>query len=150
MTFFQIFSIDDFYQFEEQIFQLDKACFSDGVWDLDQWSKLFKHYHLNILVAQHKEKPVGFIVFSNIDKEVEILKIGVEKTSRNLSIGQQLIEKMIELLKKKKTRVIFLEVRSDNQSAVKLYSKCFFELVSRRKNYYRNPDCDALIYRLEI
>jgi [ribosomal protein S18]-alanine N-acetyltransferase len=150
VIFFQISSRDDFYQFENEIFQLDKGCFSDRLWNPDQWSTLFKHYHLNVIIVQQEEKLIGFIAFSNIENESEIFKMGVKPSARNLSIGQQLIEKMIDLLKKKNAEVVFLEVRSDNQSAIKLYSKCFFKLISRRKNYYRNPECDALIYQLKI
>jgi [ribosomal protein S18]-alanine N-acetyltransferase len=147
---FQNLSMDDFYQIEKEIFQLDKACFSDCIWDPDQWSTLFKHYHLKVIIVQKEEKYIGFIAFSNIENESEIFKIGVKPSVRNLSIGQQLIEKMINLLKKNNAEIVFLEVRSDNQSAIKLYSKCFFKLISRRKNYYQNPVCDALIYQLKV
>jgi [ribosomal protein S18]-alanine N-acetyltransferase len=150
VIFFQISSMDDLYQFEKEIFQLDKTCFLDRIWDPDQWSTFFKHYHLKVIIVQKEEKLIGFIAFSNIENESEIFKIGVKPSSRNLSIGQQLIEKMIKFLKKNNAEIVFLEVRSDNQSAIKLYSKCLFKLISRRKNYYQNPVCDALIYQLKV
>ena len=43
--------------------------------------------------------------------------------------------------------VIFLEVRAGNVPAVGLYDSFGFREIDRRKNYYRNPDEDALVMR---
>lgn len=45
---------------------------------------------------------------------------------------------------------IFLEVRCDNEPAKKLYEKHGFSEVGRRRNYYTEPVCDALIYKAEL
>lgn len=150
MNHFKVLSKDSFHIFEKEITQLDLECFSTSNWDLDQWLTLFQNYQLKVLLALREEIVLGFVAFSNIENESELFKIGVKQTERNLSTGSQLIQTMIDLLQNQNTDKVFLEVRSDNQNAIKLYSNFHFKLINRRKNYYQNPMCDALIYRLEI
>ncbi|MBT4289098.1 MAG: ribosomal protein S18-alanine N-acetyltransferase [Deltaproteobacteria bacterium] len=150
MNCFEVLSKDSFHIYEKEISQLDLDCFPTSGWDLDQWLTLFQNYQLKVLLALRDEKVLGFVAFSNIENESELLKIGVKQAERKLSLGSQLIKKMIDLLHNQNTDKVFLEVRSDNQNAIKLYSKYQFKLINRRKNYYQNPLCDALIYRLEM
>ena len=150
MNRFEFLSIDAFQEFEKEIALLDLDCFPTRTWDLKQWLTLFQNYQLKVLLAFWEEKVVGFTAFSNIENESELFKIGVKKVVRKTSMGSQMIKKMIGFLQNQKTDFVFLEVRSDNQNAIKLYSKFHFKLIDRRKGYYQNPPCDALVYRLEI
>ena len=43
---------------------------------------------------------------------------------------------------------LFLEVRSKNTPAIKLYNSLSFKKISERKNYYKDPVDDALIMML--
>lgn len=45
---------------------------------------------------------------------------------------------------------IYLEVRESNQSAIALYRKFSFQRFGIRKDYYSNPDEDAIIYRKDL
>ena len=49
---------------------------------------------------------------------------------------------------KNKCEFISLEVRKSNIPAIKLYEKFGFEKVGTRKDFYRKPQEDALIYTL--
>ena len=42
---------------------------------------------------------------------------------------------------------IFLEVRAGNAAAIALYTACEFRELDRRKNYYRDPEEDAVIMK---
>lgn len=150
MTIFQHLTEETFQKYSTEIIELDRICFADSYWDINQWSRLFKNCRLNVLIKIKENEIQGFIAYSNIAGEAEIFKIGIHKTCRNQSIGQQLINSMIEQLKKESANIVFLEVRSDNKSAIKLYSKCQFKIINRRKNYYKLPDCDALVFQLKI
>ena len=45
---------------------------------------------------------------------------------------------------------IFLEVRESNQVAINFYKKNKFKEISVRKNYYSEPNENAIIMKLEV
>jgi len=96
-----------------------------------------------IYVAVYQEEIAGYIIFSKVFDEAELIKIAVNTLYRNKGIGALLMEKMIE--KAGDEAVYFLEVRSSNQSAIRLYEKYGFAEAGLRKNYYKDPTEDALI-----
>jgi len=96
-----------------------------------------------IYVAVYQEEIAGYIIFSKVFDEAELIKIAVNTLYRNEGIGALLMEKMIE--EAGDEAMYFLEVRSSNQSAIRLYEKYGFAEVGLRKNYYKDPTEDALI-----
>ena len=67
-----------------------------------------------------------------------------------MNIGTLLLEYIINTAKKRQIKNIFLEVRKSNISAISLYTKNKFEIISKRKNYYSDTGEDALILRREV
>ncbi len=48
---------------------------------------------------------------------------------------------------------LFLEVRENNEAAIRLYKKCSFKIIGRRKGYYnssREEKADALVMQNEL
>jgi ribosomal-protein-alanine N-acetyltransferase len=45
---------------------------------------------------------------------------------------------------------MFLEVRDDNQPAIRLYERHGFQLSSRRRGYYADPPADALVLARDL
>ena len=70
------------------------------------------------------------------------LKTLAEKGSKKAKLACELLEHYDKLQ--------FLEVRCDNEPAKRLYEKHGFCEVGRRRNYYTEPICDALIYKAEL
>jgi ribosomal-protein-alanine N-acetyltransferase len=83
---------------------------------------------------------VGYIIYSVVLDEAEILNIVIDSCYRGKSFGKQLLNYAIEDIKNKKCLVIFLEVAKKNIVAVNLYSKFDFIKYNIRKNYYKNDD----------
>ena len=52
---------------------------------------------------------------------------------------------MDELLRRAAT--VFLEVRAGNEAAIGLYTHSGFQEIDRRKNYYHDPEEDAVVMR---
>ena len=78
---------------------------------------------------------------------MELHKIVVAENYKRKGIGNKLFLFMLEIAKQKKVKEIFLEVRKSNTEAIKFYESFHFELADIRKDYYRDPMEDALIYR---
>ena len=83
---------------------------------------------------------VGFINYDTIYDKAQIEYIFVDEKYRQSNIATQLLKKMIEDLVSKNIKNITLEVRIDNNQAIKFYEKNGFEKVSIRKNYYKGTD----------
>lgn len=93
------------------------------------------------IVAEVGHKIIGFIVGVKINSElVKILMLSVSKQYRRRNIGSLLLEQFLEQAKKDKINSIELEVRTDNNSAIKFYEKHGFDIINRITEFYQNGE----------
>ncbi len=86
----------------------------------------------------------GFIIYSLIDGEVEIIDILIKKEFQNKSMGHLLVE---NIKKNKSVTKIILEVHEKNIKAIRFYEKNNFIFLYKRENYYTFPvEGDALVF----
>ena len=90
-----------------------------------------------VIVAKNNGVLVGYLSYI-VSDVTEILKICVNKESRNMGIGQSLINKLNFYQKD-----IFIEVNEHNP-AKNFYAKIGFRVISERKKYYKDGS-NALI-----
>lgn len=94
------------------------------------------------------KKIVAFILYEEIYDRYELDNIFVLKEYRHVGIASQLLQYMIDEGKKKNITNITLEVRKDNNKAIRLYKKYGFIEKAIRHNYY--GDCDAILMEKEM
>lgn len=135
----------------EDILEIERES-SSNPWQQSFFESEFTEKFSTVLVTRNKSdgKADGFIVFRTINDIAEINNIAVRVNRRRSGIGEGLIEYLIGISVKNKVSSIFLEVRSKNHPAIKMYEKFGFRLSGKRKDYYNHPKDDALIYKLEI
>ena len=131
---------------------IEKKCFSVPWTERSIESQVFTEGSINAVIRDEKaeNKPVGFICGQSVSDECELYRIAVLPEYRHQCIATQLMEYFINKCKNNGIKSIFLEVRCDNEPAKKLYEKHGFSEVGRRRNYYTEPVCDALIYKAEL
>lgn len=112
-------------------------------WTVVQIEEDLKKSDAIVLVSEIDGQINGHAVAWWIANEVEIMTLAVSPTSRRTGLGMKLLE---ALLAARKHRKAFLELRESNQPALSLYLRAGFEIVGRRKAYYRDGE-DALIMR---
>lgn len=114
--------------------------------EIDSWLNLENTF---LFTLEEENKIYGFSLFMKTDIDsYDLLYIYITKDKRNQNLATKLLNASINLLKDLKIS-IFLEVSSENISAIKLYEKLEFKKISVRKRYYKD-DTDALIYKLEV
>ena len=93
------------------------------------------------------EKVIGYFYAQNILGEVTLLNIAVKPDHHGQGYGKLLIESFIEMCANDKAESAWLEVRSSNHKAYRLYEAAGFNEVDRRKDYYptNNDREDAII-----
>ncbi len=101
-------------------------------------------------VAVINESVVGYVCSEYVGDECHILNLAVHPDYRKQGIANALVEYILEELKLKACRFLYLEVRASNYVAKKLYQSFGFKIVGTRKNYYVAPVEDAVIMMLEI
>ena len=127
----------------EQIFNLEKEIFKNSAFNKGYIETLIKGNNTFIYVYLIDEKVCGYLMVLDSIDVYEILAIATIEEYRNNGIAQELLDKI-------KTKDIFLEVRESNQVAINFYKKNKFKEISVRKNYYSEPNENAIIMKLEV
>jgi len=99
------------------------------------------------LVVEQSSSVVGFIVGQQVADEWEIENIAVTGSARRCGLGSRLVGEFLDLVRGRRGKAVFLEVRESNRAARSLYEKWAFLEVGRRKMYYQDPAEDALLLK---
>jgi ribosomal-protein-alanine acetyltransferase len=102
------------------------------------------------LVVEQDTSVVGFIVGRQVEDEWEIENIAVTGMARRRGLGSRLVGELLDLVRSRGGKSVFLEVRESNRAARSLYEKWAFIEVGRRKMYYQNPAEDALVLKFKF
>ena len=111
---------------------------------LDELELNFSHSRVALL----GNKLCGYIVLWHMREEGNIMNLAVSPEYRRQGIGKKLLEHMIDSARNMEIRSIFLEVRSRNNAAIKLYESFGFKTYNVRKDYY--PDDDAFLMSRDL
>lgn len=91
----------------------------------------------------------GYVVALDAADEGEILNLAVAEAGRRRGLGRALVQAILDRLRRRGVRQVYLEVRESNTAARALYAGFGFKEVGRRRAYYRRPVEDAMVLRLE-
>ena len=106
--------------------------------------------HRTALVVEQAGGVAGFIVGRQVADEWEIENIAVTGAARRCGLGSRLVGELLDHVRSRGGKTVFLEVRESNRAARALYEKWAFIEVGRRKSYYQNPAEDALILKFNF
>ena len=101
-------------------------------------------------VYEDSNNVVGFIIADIFDDRAEIIDVAVDVMYRNKKIGDKLVKYIIELSKNNGCDNITLEVRVNNEPAIKLYKNNEFKVISIRKKYYSKGTIDAYLMQRKL
>ncbi len=83
-----------------------------------------------------KKGIAGFILYTLVAGEGEILTVATAPQWRRYGIGEMLVKAALSHLSAERAEAMFLEVGDSNQAALSLYRKHGFTEVGKRQNYY--------------
>ncbi len=131
---------------------LHQANFKRG-WSEAEFLSFFEKEGVVAYLAMDETVAVGFVFCWVVAGECELLCVAVNEPSRGEGIAKQLCELAIQSAQTQGAAVMHLEVAVSNKAAQALYQKLGFEVMHRRKGYYRHPDGtreDALTMRAKL
>lgn len=130
---------------------LSLACLAQesglGSWSTLDYQQELLNSQVIMLGAYRQEAKllVGFFFGRIVADEGELLNLVVRAEYRRAGIGATLLSAGLAALKTRGIRSCWLEVRSQNLAAIRLYEKLGFCLIGKRQNYYLTPPDDALM-----
>ena len=104
----------------------------------------------SVLVARHNKQAVGYVSFTVIIDECQIINFATKNEFKRQGVGKKVMEALIEHAKKNGVAKIFLEVRESNFPAISLYEKYGFFKVGISKNHFASPRENAVLMNLEF
>ncbi len=129
---------------------LEKHAANAAHWSRKQYEAAFESDVREVLVLEEGSAVQGFLVGRRVDDEWEIENVAISGPARRRGLGTQLVGEFLNLARSGGAQSVYLEVRESNRAARLLYEKWAFVESGRRKRYYRDPEEDAVLYRLDF
>ncbi len=82
--------------------------------------------------------------------QADVLTLAVAADRWGRGTGSELLEALLAEAARRRCREVFLEVRTDNDRAQRLYRKYGFSEIGVRKGYYQPSGADALVMRRDL
>ena len=139
---FALHHIDDLYRIE-------KACFSMP-WTRESLVSEFVNSYARYFVLVDEGVAAGYCGAHFIFDEGHITNIAVLPEYRRRGYGKSLVKYLINRAEKEGVKFLTLEVRVSNGAAQGLYRGFGFQAAGIRRGYYRRPDEDAMLMRLDM
>jgi ribosomal-protein-alanine N-acetyltransferase len=144
----------------DEVMKVERRAFKHP-WSTELFQRELMHEWSTILVAVTRatgrvQRPdqgqpvLGFIIYWLVHDEVHVLNVATDPDWRRQGIGRRLLVAAVEQGRARGARLITLEVRRSNFSALSLYRDMGFRAVGIRPNYYVDEGEDAVVMNLEV
>lgn len=131
------------------VMELEALCFAYH-WTEEQFRLGLERGAFHILGVRRSGKIVGYIAYSVIQDEMEVMNLAVHPEFRRQGLGATLLDAALGHSRRAGARQGFLDVKESNLPAIDLYRKFGFKQIGVRKRYYPDTLEDALLFRCDI
>jgi [ribosomal protein S18]-alanine N-acetyltransferase len=122
----------------------------DSPWPAEAFRSELLASHNHYFAVRDGETLIGYAGISVLgpagDQECEIHTIAVDPEHQGHGHGRALLATLLEIADSRNAPV-FLEVRTDNETAINLYRRNGFDEVGVRRGYYQPSGADAFTMR---
>lgn len=131
--------------------KIENICFSEP-WSRKALEELLScDYAVYFAATDEESGAVAGYVGMYVSLDVgNINNVGVLPDFRRKGIGRLLMSELCSYCRNNGITLLTLEVRESNAPAIALYEKLGFRKVGLRKNYYKKPTENGVLYNLEI
>ena len=129
---------------------LEEELFAPDTWTAamfrDELARVDTRWYL---VAEDGDDVVGYGGLIAYPDEAHIATIGVTAKRQGEGIGARLLDELLAEADRR-SPVVLLEVRADNELAQELYRRRGFTEIGRRRGYYQPSGTDAVVMKREL
>ncbi|MCR5657492.1 MAG: tRNA (adenosine(37)-N6)-threonylcarbamoyltransferase complex dimerization subunit type 1 TsaB [Butyrivibrio sp.] len=126
--------------------KLEAECLLHEAWSEKQLLEASTRDDTLYLVAEKAGRIVGLCGLRNVSGDGEVTNVSVAPDCRKHGIAAKMLEVLLIRGEKLGCDNFTLEVRAQNQPAIKLYEKLGFKNEGVRPGFYDEPKDDAIIY----
>ena len=135
----------------DAIIEIDRVSFPEP-WTREMYEEDRRHPERSFLAVWRAPDGAvsGYISFWLVVDEVHINNVAVRPDARARGVGRALVEFAMREGARRGAARMFLDVRSANHAARRLYERLGFIQVAVRPGYYGHPADDALILSRDL
>jgi len=131
------------------VLELEEDLFAPDTWTASMYRDELRHTDTrHYLVAENGAGIVGWAGLIAYADEAHVSTIGVARGRQGEGIGAQLLDALLAEADRR-SPVVLLEVRADNERAIGLYERRGFSEIGRRPRYYQPSGTDAVVMKRE-
>ena len=134
----------------EAVAELELALFGEEAWTKRMLADELAAPGRQYLVASEGDRVTGYAGLLWAGTYADVLTLAVAADSWGKGIGSALLEALLAEAVSRGCTEVFLEVRTDNARAQRLYRRYEFAEVGIRRGYYQPSGADALVMRREL
>ena len=133
----------------EPVMALEVELFGNEAWSQTMfWSELAEHTTRHYLVASAEERIVAYAgLCAYPPHESYVQTIAVAPDAQGHGLGTRLLAALVEESQRRGCKRLDLEVRADNDAAIRLYERHGFTRIGLRRGYYQPSGVDAVVMR---
>jgi len=134
-----------------EVLRLEKALFPIDAWSEELFLEELAEVSISrdVSVAVLDSQIVGYASLRFVGKQGDVNTVAVASNQQGKGIGTALMDWLESQAALRNVREIFLDVRSDNEAALKMYASRGYERIDIRRNYYGNT-IDANVMRKRV
>jgi ribosomal-protein-alanine N-acetyltransferase len=132
------------------VLALEEELFAPDTWTAAMYRDELSRTDSRVyLVAEDGDALVGYAGLIAYDDEAHVSTIAVTHSRQGEGIGSMLLDALLDEADRR-SPVVILEVRADNELAQGLYRRRGFTVIGRRRGYYQPSGADAVVMRREL
>lgn len=132
----------------DQIMGLEEGSIAHP-WQREEISRLIMEENKCALVTDDNGRVICYIGCDIVLDEADIGNLVTNEKERGRGLATELMKSLLEYLRQRGVRKVFLEVESTNLPAIRVYEKCGFKRSGLRKGYY-GTGRDAILMDCEF
>ena len=131
------------------VLELEEDLFAPDTWTAAMYRDELRHRDTrHYVVAENGSGIVGWAGLIAYSDEAHVSTIGVARERQGEGIGARLLDALLAEADRR-SPVVLLEVRADNDRAIGLYQRRGFAEIGRRRRYYQPSGTDAVVMKRE-
>lgn len=130
-----------------EVLTLEAELFPYDAWSAEAYRAELGGDSRYYVIAEEDGVIAGWAGLATGGAQADVMTIGVRHTAQRRGTGALLLTALLDEAKERGAPEVFLDVRVDNEPAIRLYERFGFTRVGLRKNYYPPDGTDAIVMR---
>ncbi len=138
-----------------QVALLETLCFPQEPWSQSALQVLCRAHGTGIVATDRltpTDEPtvLAYVGMTYAADEGAITNVATHPDARRRGYGRLVVKALMEKAVALGLSAIYLEVRPSNAAAIALYEALGFQIIGKRKNFYRFPTEDGFVMKAEL